>query len=130
MTRHGTVLVVDDDALFRQLAHDALIAAGFDVQEAVDGPDGLAKAEAIQPDVILLDVLMPGIDGYETCQGLRANPLTAKIPVIMATVSKELSVNRLAYAAGAVACLPKPMRWEGLLAVIHTAMDGATRGVH
>ena len=121
------ILVVDDDRLIRQMVRDFLEVAGFAVAEAVDGPDGLAQAAASQPDLILLDLMMPGMDGYTVCRQLKSNPATRDLPVIFLTASPDLSLNRQAYAAGAVACLTKPFRRETLVAVVNTTLRGATR---
>jgi len=123
------ILVVDDDRLIRQMVRDLLEGADCTVAEAVDGPDGLAQAAAFQPDLILLDLMMPGMDGYTVCRTLQAEPTTRAIPVIILTASPDPSLNRQAYAAGAVACLTKPFRREALLAVVHTTLQGvAHRG--
>ncbi len=74
------ILVVDDDRLIRQMARDVLRIAGFAVAEAADGPDGLAQAAALHPDLILLDLMMPGMDGYEVCQRLKADAATRQFP--------------------------------------------------
>ena len=123
------ILVVDDDRLIRQMVRDLLEGADGTVAEAVDGPDGLAQAAAFQPDLILLDLMMPGLDGYTVCHRLQANPATRTIPVIVLTASLDRSLNRRAYAAGAVACLTKPFRRVALLAVVRTTLEGvAHRG--
>ena len=118
------ILVVDDDRLLRQMVRDFLEVADFAVAEAVDGPDGLAQATASRPDLILLDLMMPGMDGYTVCRQLKANPATRDLPVIFLTASPDLSLNRQAYAAGAVACLTKPFRREALVAVVQTTLHG------
>jgi len=123
------ILVVDDDRWVRQTLRDLLAPADCAVTEAGDGGTALAQAAALQPDVILLDLMMPGLDGYTVCHRLQANPATRTIPVIVLTASLDRSLNRRAYAAGAVACLTKPFRREALLAVIRTALQGvAHRG--
>jgi len=116
------VLVVDDDHLHCRMVRDILETVGYAVVEAVDGADGLEKAEALHPDVILLDLMMPGIDGYEVCRGLKRNPETISIPVILVTISPDVTLDHLAYAAGAIACIRKPIRRESLLAVIAAAL--------
>jgi len=121
------ILVVDDDRLLRQMVRDFLEVADFAVAEAVDGPDGLAQATTGLPDLILLDLMMPGMDGYAVCRRLKANQATRDLPVIFLTASPDLSLNRQAYAAGAVACLTKPFRRETLVAVVNTTLRGATR---
>ena len=123
------ILVVDDDRLLRQMVRDLLEGADFAVAEAVDGADGVTQAAALQPDLILLDLMMPNVDGYTACQRLKADPATQTIPVIFLTASADPSLNRRAYALGAVACLTKPFRREALVAVVQTTLHGvAHRG--
>jgi CheY-like chemotaxis protein len=121
------VLIIDDDKLLRKIVKDILRLAEFEVLEAVDGTEGLDKAEHLHPDVILLDLIMPGLDGYEVCCGLKENPTTRDIPVIMVTTSTEVSLNARAYAAGALACIPKPFRREALIATIELALAPGAR---
>jgi len=118
------ILVVDDDRLLRQMVRDFLEVAGFAVAEAVDGPDGFAQATTGLPDLILLDLMMPGMDGYTVCRTLQAEPTTRAIPVVFLTASSDPHLNRQAYAAGAVACLTKPFRREALVAVVQTTLHG------
>jgi DNA-binding response OmpR family regulator len=104
----GHVLVVDDDPSARQSLADALRALDFDVHEAADGPSALRIVEATDPDVILLDVIMPGMDGYEVCRRLKEDPETALTPVIFLTGygSREAKLEGL--DAGATEFLSKP----------------------
>ena len=118
------ILVVDDDRLIRQMVRDLLEIADFSVGEAIDGADALAQAAAFRPDVILLDLMMPDMDGYAVCRSLKADPITQPIPIIVLTASANLDLNRQAYAAGAAACLTKPFRREALLAVLNKALQG------
>ncbi len=117
-----TVLVIDDDVLVRTLIRDTLKRVGFTVLEAADGTEGLARARLRQPDVILLDAVMPVLDGFATCERLKADPVTRPIPVIFMTSSPERAFNRRAYTLGALACLAKPLRREALLAMIEVAL--------
>jgi CheY-like chemotaxis protein len=121
------VLIVDDDPMVRRLVRDYLEIAEYGVSEAVDGSDGVIKAEAQHPDIILLDLMMPGMDGYEVCRALKSNPGTREIPVIIATASGDVKLNHLAYAAGAHACITKPFRREALEAVIGLTLAQAER---
>jgi CheY-like chemotaxis protein len=121
------ILVVDDDPILRQMVRDFLEVADLAVWEAVDGPDAVVQAAAVRPDVILLDIMMPGMDGYTVCRTLKDEPTTRAIPVIVLTASADPGLNRQAYAAGATACLTKPFRREALLAVVQTALQGAAR---
>ena len=120
------ILVVDDDELAAKTVRRVLEEGGFDVLVAFDGPSGLQKARQAKPDVITLDITMPGLDGYEVCRRLQADPATADIPVLMLTGLGQLdrtdaelvrSVDERieGYDAGAVEFLSKPVRNEELL---------------
>jgi CheY-like chemotaxis protein len=122
------VLIVEDDADTRTVLRLFLERSGYLPAEAADGLAGLAQAERWHPHVILLDVSMPGLDGYEVCRRLKANPATKPIPVIVVTAVQDHALNRLAYEAGAMACIPKPLRLEAVLAIIQTAIAGVERG--
>jgi len=121
------VLIVDDEADSRELIQEMLSTAGYESSEARDGTEGLAMGEALRPDIILLDVRMPGLDGYEVCRGLKENPQTKDIPVIFLTAVEDAALNRLAYQAGATACLAKPVPHETLLALIAAVLASAER---
>jgi CheY-like chemotaxis protein len=104
----GRVLVVDDDEVIRQLIAVNLTLEGFDVATAIDGQDCLDKVQAIAPDVITLDVMMPRLDGWETAIQLRKSPETAHIRVVLITArAQEDDVARGANV-GADAYLTKP----------------------
>lgn len=103
------MLIVDDDLLVRTLAAEALKAAGFHVNEAGNGLDGLAQVESCCPDLILLDVMMPDMDGYAVCRALRARPQLARIPVIMLTGLDDAASIQQAYEAGATDFVTKPI---------------------
>jgi CheY-like chemotaxis protein len=120
--RPRRVLVIDDDAQVRALVAAILESEGYEVRGATGGVEGLALADTDPPDVVLLDLQMPGMNGYEVCRVLRQGPKTQRIPVVMVTVSDDPHLNRDAYAAGAHACVPKPFQKEGLIAVIEAAL--------
>ena len=115
MTR---VLAIDDDEMTRQFVTSVLQPAGYEVRTASGGVSGLQQATASPPDVVLLDVQMPDLDGYEVCRRLRQAEQTRGIPIIMLTASEDPKLNHLAYEAGAQACVPKPFRREALIATI------------
>jgi CheY-like chemotaxis protein len=121
------VLIVEDDADTRTALREFLERSGYLAAEAADGLAGLAQAESWHPHAILLDVRMPGLDGYEVCRRLKANPATKPIPVIVMTAFQDDALNRLAYEAGAMACILKPFRLEVLLTILQTAIAGAER---
>jgi len=102
---HQTVLVIDDDPLARELARESLSELGCDVVEAADGKDGLLAASRHEPDLILLDIRMPGLDGWTVCRRLKALPRGRLTPVVM--VSATADAGR-AMEAGADGVLPKP----------------------
>lgn len=106
----GTVLVVDDDASSRRLARKLLERDGFEVHEACDGHDALAKVPTIHPDVILMDAQMPNLDGFECTRKLSANPSTCEIPVIMVSGQTDEKHVEAGFGAGAREYITKPFR--------------------
>jgi diguanylate cyclase (GGDEF)-like protein/PAS domain S-box-containing protein len=105
------VLVVDDDMTVRFLAREVLEQSGFRVEEADDGVPALSVFTAHPPDIVLLDVMMPTMDGFATCAALRAQPGGAHIPILMMTGLDDMdSINR-AYEAGATDFAVKPINW-------------------
>ena len=105
------VLVIDDDGMMRMLVREALESGGFRVEEVEDGEHGLTLFQALRPDVVLLDVVMPGMDGFDTCAALRRLPAGARVPVLMMTgLDDTASVNR-AYEVGATDFVTKPIAW-------------------
>ena len=104
----GRVLVVDDDEVIRQLIAVNLTLEGFDVSTAVDGQDCIDKVQAIAPDVITLDVMMPRLDGWETAIQLRKTPETAHIKVVLITARAQEDDIARGANVGADAYLTKP----------------------
>jgi DNA-binding response OmpR family regulator len=104
----ATVLVADDDADILRIVEINLQLEGFEVVTARDGPDALAKAVAVRPDLVLLDVRMPGIDGYTICAQLRADATLAAVPVIIVTANYGPAEVEAARRAGADDFLVKP----------------------
>ncbi len=111
----GTVLVIDDDPVVRQLLARMLGKEGFRVREAAGGEAGLALARAERPDVITLDVLMPGLDGWGVLAALKSDPALASIPVVMLSIMDE---RNLGFALGAAEYLTKPIERAQLSAVL------------
>ncbi len=112
----ATVLIVDDEPLNVDLLEQELAAAGYRTVAATSGNEALAVAARAHPDLILLDVMMNGLDGYETCRRLKAGDATRAIPVIFLTALKETFEKTRAFAAGAVDYVTKPFETEELLA--------------
>lgn len=112
----GLVLVIDDDVVERELLQRCLAAAGYRVLLASDGEAGLDVAARQSPDLILLDVVMPNLNGFQTCRRLRQQPGTAATPIVMLT-SKDQDADRFwADQVGVSAYLTKPVDVSALLA--------------
>ena len=105
----------DDDADILRFVEVNLRLEGFEVVTARDGPDALAKAAAVRPDLVLLDVRMPGIDGYTVCARIRADASLAAIPVIIVTANYGSAEGEAARRAGADDFLVKPFHPDMLL---------------
>ncbi|PSR19072.1 histidine kinase [filamentous cyanobacterium CCP3] len=116
----ATILVVDDTPTNLEVLFDFLSNAGFKVLFAEDGESAIEKAHYAAPDLILLDILMPGMDGFETCRRLKASPSTAAIPVIFLTALTDTPDKVKGFALGAVDFITKPLQYEEVLARVKT----------
>ena len=114
------ILLVDDQPFFLALTSDLLRCAGFRTTSVTSGDEALVTARMSPPAAILLDVMMPGLDGIETCRRLKADPATAKIPVALLTASQDPNLTRNAYAAGAEVTIPKAVPGHRLLHLVRT----------
>lgn len=114
----GVILIVDDTPTNLRMLCDFLTNSGFEVLVATDGESALEQTVYAQPNLILLDVLMPGIDGFETCRRLKANPSTKDIPVIFMTALGETVDKVRGFQVGAVDYVTKPIQPEEVLARI------------
>jgi signal transduction histidine kinase len=112
----GLVLIVDDTPTNLEVISEALSDAGFDVAIATSGDRALQQVERRIPDLILLDVMMPGIDGFETCRRLKANPRTSQIPVIFMTALADTESKVQALDLGAVDYIAKPFHEKEVIA--------------
>ena len=105
------VLVVDDDATMRLLVGEALEPEGIEVEEAADGPEALGRFRAEPFDLVLLDVRMPGSDGFAVCESIRKEPAGADVPIVIMTGLDDVDSIRRAYEAGATDFITKPIPW-------------------
>lgn len=112
----GAILIVDDDLGNIQVLDQMLQGAGYDLLVARNGMEAIDRAERGRPDVILLDVMMPGWDGYETCAQLKNHPATASIPVIFLSALGDSESVMKGFQAGGVDFVTKPFRQEEVLA--------------
>lgn len=118
----GEVLIVDDKAENLSLLSEMLGGHGYEVRAALSGSMALTAAAASPPDIILLDVNMPEMDGYEVCRRLKADPRTADIPVIFISVLAELEDKVAAFDAGGVDYIVKPFHVQEVLARVGTQL--------
>jgi DNA-binding NarL/FixJ family response regulator len=125
--RHAShvVLIVDDVPENLAVLHDALDEAGFTVLVANNGPAALERARQLVPDIILLDAMMPGMDGFEVCRHLRASMITRAIPVVFMTGLTEPEHVVAAFDAGGTDYVTKPVRQSEVLARIGAHLQTA-----
>jgi PAS domain S-box-containing protein len=123
MNETSTILVVDDDPNSLQVLSEMLEQAGFDVRPALSGDIALNAIELSAPDLILLDIRMPGIDGYEVCRRLKAKEATRNIPVIFISGMQEIMDKSQAFRVGGVDYVVKPFQEEEVIARIHTHLQ-------
>lgn len=121
--RESLVLVVDDQPGNVQLLGQILSGAGYEVMPATSGEQALARAQARRPDLVLLDMLMPGIDGFEVCRRLKLDAQLVEVPVVFLTAATEREFLVRAFELGAVDYITKPFVPEELLARVRTHIN-------
>ena len=124
------VLVIDDEAPIRLLCRVNLEAAGMEVSEAEDGAAGLAVARAEAPDVILLDVMMPGMDGWQVLEELLDDERTSGIPVVFLTARAELRDQARGLELGGIDYVTKPFSPIDLAPLVEDLIGRVSRGEH
>ena len=124
MTERKSILVCDDDPLLVDLLEYRLSSRGYDVAVARDGSEGLAWLEDNRPDAVILDAMMPVVDGYEVLRHIRENPTTATLPVIMLTARKQERDIVGALQLGANDYIVKPFIPEELVARLSRLLEG------
>lgn len=130
MRRFPLVLVADDFADTREMYAEYLAAAGFRTETAEDGAEAIAKARALRPDVVVLDMTMPNVDGWEAARVLRADPSTQRIVIIAVTGHVLPEHGKSAYEAGCDEYLTKPLSPDALRVAVVRALsstDGETK---
>lgn len=121
-----TVMIVDDEYALRELLRQMLELAGYAVIEAVHGDDALIKLEETLPDAMILDVMMPQMDGITLCKHLRADSETADLPIIMLSGKTQKSAIEEGLAAGANCYLCKPVSFDELISNLRQVLPKAT----
>jgi two-component system, cell cycle response regulator DivK len=124
----STILIVEDNPINTKLTSVLLRRAGYEVLAAVDGPAALAVLHEQQPALILMDIQLPGIRGLDVTRQIRANPLTAHIPVIALTAYAMAGDNQKAFNAGCNGYISKPFESYALLGLIAEHLPEAVEG--
>jgi DNA-binding response OmpR family regulator len=117
------ILLVDDSNTVLMMEKMVLASNGYDIVVARDGAEGVDKAVSEQPDLILLDLIMPKMDGIEACRLLRARPSTSAIPIIMVTTRSEEAIVENAYKNGCNDYVNKPVNSAELLAKVRSLLE-------
>jgi CheY-like chemotaxis protein len=123
-----TVLVVDDEPTIRTLVNAILEGSGVRTLEAADGPEALDMARRHQPDLVLLDVVMPRMDGFTVCQRIKAEKSMARAPVLLLTALVQESDHQRARSVGADGIVQKPFSPAVLRATVQAMLDGGKEG--
>jgi CheY-like chemotaxis protein len=118
-----SILIVDDNSNNLEVLSETLMRAGFQIAVAIDGESALEQIQYHQPELILLDVMMPGIDGYQTCERIKSNPHTFDIPIIFMTALSDTEHKIRGFALGAVDYITKPFQREEVLARVRVQLQ-------
>ena len=121
--KSDSVLVVDDVPLNLEVIVEYLINTGHETYVATSGEETLEQLELIKPDLILLDVMLPGMDGFETCRHIKRNEATKDIPIIFMTALSEVSDKIMGFQSGGVDYITKPIQHEELMARVNTHLS-------
>ena len=119
MAEKPRILLVDDEPSIVKMVGKRLEIEGFDVVVAVDGQEGLTKAQAEHPDLIILDLMLPKLNGYEVCTMLKQDTRYQRIPIVLFTAKVQEKDEKLGMECGANAYVRKPFRAQELLEKIH-----------
>lgn len=128
MSDKKKILAVDDESDVLLIIKTALMAEGFDVVTAANGPDALALAEEHEPDLVVLDMMMPGMTGFEVLAELRLQPANREVPIIMLTGVSDKSKIRQALDAGIDYYIVKPFEFHDLISKVRLAIADAESG--
>ena len=128
----GNILIVDDNPTNLRLLSKVLTRQGYEVRKALDGQMTLKSVQTLLPDLILLDIMMPGMDGFEVCQKLKADPHTAQVPIIFLSALDEAFDKVKAFLVGGADYVTKPFQYEEILARVkhQLALKLAERELH
>jgi DNA-binding response OmpR family regulator len=117
---NGSVLVVEDDGALNQLVGAYVELAGFGYRSALDGQSAVRSVNEQRPSMVILDLMLPDMDGFEVCRRLKATPRTAGVPVVMLTAMTQEESRRRGLEAGAAAYMTKPFDPDELIEMIRS----------
>ena len=124
------VLIIDDEKLIVKATSLVIRLAGYQVFSAYDGVDGLKVASEARPDLILLDIMMPGMDGWQVLEKLKLDEELKSIPVIIFTAKEYIKGRQKSVEAGAIDYITKPFEPEELMAAILRSFDSSSKAVN
>ncbi len=127
MSGSAKVLVIDDEPEITEIIEAFLSNAGYDVQVENSAVEGLAKARSYKPDVVLLDIMMPVMDGYEVCSQLKKDPQTSNIPVLFLTGKDAKDDAGMSFQSGGDLFIKKPFSCERLLNMVKMVLISVNR---
>ncbi len=119
----GNILIIDDNPENLRLLSRMLIRRGYEVRQALNGIIALRAIEIQLPDIVLLDIMMPHIDGYEVCKKIKNNPETANIPVIFLSALDEVQNKIKGFAAGGADYITKPFQFDEVLVRVQNQLS-------
>jgi CheY-like chemotaxis protein len=118
-----TILIIDDQPFFVTMQQNLLKQQGYRVLAATNGAEGLAWAKQHKPDLILLDIQMPGMDGFAVCEKLKQDEELRHIPVVILTATQDIKLNEKAFRAGAEITVLKSVSGERLINMVRIALE-------
>ena len=123
----GRILIVEDNPLNLELVRDILTAEGYQVLEAVDGPAGVALASSETPELILMDLQLPGLDGLQATAQIRSDPRLRDVPIVAVTAHAMKGDDDRARAAGCDGFISKPIQVREFVAAVDRYLSGSRR---
>ena len=127
MAERPRILIVDDEPSIVKMVGKRLEVEGFEVLIAMDGQEGLAKAQAESPDLVILDLMLPKLNGYEVCTMLKQDTRYQKIPVLLFTAKAQAKDEQLGLECGANAYMRKPFQGKELVEKIRSLLGGSVQ---
>jgi DNA-binding response OmpR family regulator len=126
-TQAAVVLVIDDEPEITEIIETFLTESGYKVEVENSPAKALARAQKLQPDVVLLDIMMPGMDGYDVCQEFKKNPVLAHVPVIFLTGKDRADDMGRSFKSGGDMFIKKPFSCERLLEIVNIVIMSTGR---